>query len=564
MPTPFPSAPLSAARGHSPVDTRARFGGAFAAAFSALLLLLPQACRPAPRPEPLVWPPALERGEPAVREQLAAMKERITALESEGERGAELAAAYGQAGQALVAYEAFDVARVAFGNAAALDDGDYRWAYYRALEDLRAQDLPAAEAGFRRAVALAKDREPPFLPAEIQLCRSLRLQEKYTEMTERLWSLLKQPSLGPNGALVRFLLAEEAERIGERADAIRLLEEAVALKPQAGLAHSRLVALYEAEGDEAGAARHRPLSGDAALPLHDPLQQEILEISRASIAWVQRGESFEAAGELPEAEALYRRALELSPGQTLTAVRLARVQVRLGKAQEAIRTLEPLVTQGRPGATGASDLALAGRWLAEARFDAGDPTAALAQIDQSLALAPDEGEILAAKANLLRRRGDCAAAAPVYAQAVAALPTSGLLRVQAALCAYRLEGAAAALNLVDAGLRALPEDAPLSDAKARLLAAAPDDALRDGGAALALAQANAARQRTVDSLQTVAMALAETGRFAEASQVQAEAIQMAKTRGLDNWLAALQAEQLGYSSGRALREPWPAFLYTDG
>lgn len=555
---PAPSTPAAAA-----APQAARILGKPAMALALLLFLLPQACRGAPQAEPLAWPPALERGEPAVREQLAGMKERIATLEAAGKGGSELATAYGEAGQALVAYEAFPAARVAFGNAAALDAMDYRWAYYRALEDLRAEDLPAAEAGFRRAVELAKDREPPFLQAEIQLCRSLRLQEKYPEMTERLWSLLGNKAIGPNGALVRFLLAEEAARIGQRADAIRLLEEAVAMKPQAGLAHSRLVELYEAEGDEAGAARHRPLSGDAALPLHDPLQQAILEISRASIAWIQRGESFEAEGKLPEAEALYLRALELSPEQVLTAVRLARVQVRLGRAQDAIQTLEPVVARAPAGGTGSADLALAHRWLAEARFDAGDPAAGLAQLERGLSLAPGEGELLAAKANLLRRQGDCAGAAPAYAQAIAALPASGLLRVQSALCAYRLEGPAAALALVDAGLKALPDDAPLTDAKARLLAAAPEDALRDGAAALVLAQANAIRQQTVDSLQTLAMALAETGRFPEAGQAQAQAIQLAKTRGLEDWLAALQAEQFTYSSGRALREPWPQFLYRE-
>jgi hypothetical protein len=61
-----------------------------------------------------------------------------------------------------------------------------------------------------------------------------------------------------------------------------------------------------------------------------------------------------------------------------------------------------------------------------------------------------------------------------------------------------------------------PDDPQLRHALARLLAAAPDDQVRDGARALSLAQGLLATDSTTELGETLAMAYAEVGSFPQA------------------------------------------------
>ena len=89
---------------------------------------------------------------------------------------------------------------------------------------------------------------------------------------------------------------------------------------------------------------------------------------------------------------------------------------------------------------------------------------------------------------------------------------------------------------------------------ARILAASPHDALRDGDRALVLAQRLVAARRNSQSLETLAMALAEPGRFAEAARVQREAITLAKTSGRGD-LVRLRSNLARYEKNERCRDP---------
>ena len=102
-----------------------------------------------------------------------------------------------------------------------------------------------------------------------------------------------------------------------------------------------------------------------------------------------------------------------------------------------------------------------------------------------------------------------------------------------------------------------PAQAVFATATARLLAAAPDDRVRDGRRALAITQGAIDRGvRTVDVLETMAMAQAEVGQFSAAIMWQRDAMAAAeRVAGLG--VAGLMAGNLRlYEAGKPCRTPW--------
>ena len=76
---------------------------------------------------------------------------------------------------------------------------------------------------------------------------------------------------------------------------------------------------------------------------------------------------------------------------------------------------------------------------------------------------------------------------------------------------------AEAVRRLEEAVAALPDSLDLADTLARLLAASGAAELRNGPRALALAERLFERQPSLRQAETLAMALAETGRFAEAA-----------------------------------------------
>src|SRR6185436_12141548 len=82
------------------------------------------------------------------------------------------------------------------------------------------------------------------------------------------------------------------------------------------------------------------------------------------------------------------------------------------------------------------------------------------------------------------------------------------------------------------GMKSHPDQANFAHALARLLAAAPDDRVRDGRQALKLIDQLVKGQQSIELAETTAMALAEAGRYGEAVGVQRDALTAATSAGL--------------------------------
>jgi Tfp pilus assembly protein PilF len=106
---------------------------------------------------------------------------------------------------------------------------------------------------------------------------------------------------------------------------------------------------------------------------------------------------------------------------------------------------------------------------------------------------------------------------------------------------------------LEAGLEAIPGHPALSHTLARLLATAPDAAVRDGGEALRLAQVAYGHQRSLEHAETLAMALAEQGNFQQAAQIQTGLLMQAQQLRNPAILQRLQGNLQRYQRGEAVR-----------
>ena len=96
----------------------------------------------------------------------------------------------------------------------------------------------------------------------------------------------------------------------------------------------------------------------------------------------------------------------------------------------------------------------------------------------------------------------------------------------------------------------------IADVLARLLATAPDEAVREGAAALEIALEVFEDYRRPEFAETLAMALAEVGRFEEAVQVQSRVVTEIESRGDTSQLAKARRWLENYEAGRPVRAPW--------
>jgi tetratricopeptide (TPR) repeat protein len=259
-------------------------------------------------------------------------------------------------------------------------------------------------------------------------------------------------------------------------------------------------------------------------------------------------------GRWPEAAAHYGRAWEIDPLDHAAHLDWALALVQAGEiersAEELGRLLAAVDLQNSP---------LEGRvrlHLGQLRERSGDAAGALERYREAAALAPDLAEAHQALAGALGRAGRFGEAAAAYRRAVELAPGDAGVRFGEAMALLLGGEDAAARRRLEEGVAALPESIPLVHLLARLLATASDPAARDGERAVALARRVLEADRSLAHAETLAMALAEAGRFAEAAEVQGQVIELAEAAG--------QAERAGegrrrlalYRAETPVRSPW--------
>ena len=450
--------------------------------------------------ESVPLPPVAEL-EPAVQEHLRQSREAFESVVSRGSSDGTLGAAYGALARVFHAYELFESAEPAYRNAARLASGDATWRYLLGYLYQQAGRLEEAADQFEAAIRL----QPNWRTTAVRLGDVYLQLNRLSDAREQFQSAEATfPAVARNG-LGEIALRENRYR--EAIDHFRAVLERI---PTATAVHYSLAMAYRGAGrlDEARAQLER--RGSGTVRMADPLVDELQALVRGERLLVIQGRQLYDGGKFEAAAEMFRRALDVSPASVPARGNFGLALAQLGRLDEAVDHLQ------RAFAAAPDDIAirstLVRALLKRARYDE-----AIAVLQRILALEPDHEESAVSLAILLSNRGRFSDAIAILAKAEQRDP--GALAIATTL--------------------------------ARLLASAPDRSQRDGTRALTLAMRVYETSRTAIDAETVALALAELQRCAEAREWMERAIALAE--GSEE-IARLKGELRNYPTD-ACRRP---------
>lgn len=307
-----------------------------------------------------------------------------------------------------------------------------------------------------------------------------------------------------------------------------------------------------------------------------------LEISPNESTYTNLGIALAERGQAKLAVEQYEQALALDPDNVKTLVNLGNALLQLGRVDEAVERFRAAIEH-------APERAEAYNGMAVARWHLGEREAALADFQRAIELAPDyrdahfnlgmahfESESLGeaekwlkAAARLdsehalaqfqlglvLARQGRAAEAVPIFRQVVRLRPEDPEAELNLAKALASSDRLAEALGHYERAVELAPRSAVLASSLAWTYATHRDAAIRDG--AKAVRYAEAARALTGDddpvTLDTLAAAYAEAGRFDDALAAARRALELARAAGRDELAADVERHLEELRAGRPIR-----------
>ena len=485
--------------------------------------------------------PDLSRMHPSVREQLREAYASLRVL------GAEPGAAYGELGTLLMAGQYLDVAARCFQNAQRLAPDDFRWPYYLGHIFNSKGDLSTAVAHFEHALELS-----PTDLATLVWLGQVHIDLGQPETAEPL--LIRARSLGPNTQAVLLQLGRAAAARQDYTHAVEYLEEALTTNPTATVIYYPLAMAYRGLGDLDTAQDYLDQSGGRAgagvpVSLPDPLMAELATVLRSPQVYRDSGLRAASQGDWPEAVRQLRNAVELEPDYSITRLNLAVALNRMGDARAALAQLEAAVRLD-------PTFARAHYTMGTLFERSGRDQEAIARFALAVTQDPTLGEVHLRLADALRRTDQLEASLASYRRVLELEPEGEKARFGEALALVRLTRHHEARERLRVAMALHPAEPAFPHALARLLAASPDPAIRDGQRALDLAEALAEEHKTTAVAETMAMALAELGQFSSAAEWQRIAMSVAAEAGHPEAAQRMAASLALYQGHQPSRTPW--------
>ena len=487
--------------------------------------------------------PDLSRVSDSVRAQVEARWRPVADLQATGSAVGAAAETYGAFGMVLMAAEFPNAALPAFRNARALAGSDVRWPYYLAHLHRDAGALDDAAEAFEAARRLQPDDM-----AVLVWLGDVRLAQGDAAAAGLLFE--RALSVYPDSLSARFGLARAALMREEFAAAARGLEEILKLEPSATAAHYPLGQAYLRLGETDRAQEHLRQREAADIRPADPLMAALDGLLESAQAYETRGIEALNREDWEGAATAFRRGLEIDPAD-------AELRHRLGTALYLQGDLATARAELERAAAEAPELPQAHYSLGVLLQEAGRHREAAERFAAALRARSSYAEARLGLAHSLRRSGDPEGALAEYRQVSRMNPDLVEAAFGEAMALVVLHRWGAARGRLEQVAEAHPGDIGLSHALARLLAAAPDEHVRDGERALALVDRLASQGRTLELGETLAMALAEVGAFDRAAAVQRDLVTGAGRAGLPDVIPRLEANLRRYERGEASRMPWP-------
>jgi tetratricopeptide (TPR) repeat protein len=475
-----------------------------------------------------------------MRDAYAALQNRMQdPTASDGDLGA----ASGELGKLLMAAGYRDAAERALVNAQALARDDIRWPYYLGHLRYAKGDTANAAASFEHAL----QRRPEDVLSLIWLARTELDRGRPVEAEPRFQKAL---AAEPRSAAALLGLGQAALAKQDYARAVQLLEQASAIDAKAGAVQYSLGMAYRGVGDVVRAEAHLAQRNSIKVQLNDPLMEELDMLLETPIAFELRGKQALDRGEWAAAAADFRKGIGLAPDEPSLRHKLGTALAMSGDHAGAIQTFEYVVRRWPGFAKGQYSLgvilAASGR-----RQEAIDRFMTAVKSD------PTDVQVLLQLAETLRASGRSEASLSYYERASEVDPRLAQARFGYVMSLVRLKRYDEARDHLDRAMNVFPDQPGFAHAAARLLAAAPDDRARDGRRALAIMKGLVADRPVSTALaETMAMALAEVGQYAEAVKWQHAAIDEARKSGFPDLVPRMEERLALYERGRPCRTPW--------
>ena len=373
------------------------------------------------------------------------VRDAVLAAQSKARQAPDDPGPTGQLGILYYGHGRFTAAAVCFRRAAGLDPDPLRWWYYTALAHDKGQEVPSAIEALERALAVSE-----YAPAHVKLADLLletdpkRAEDSYRRAAE-LDGGLASAHLGLGRcALVR----------GERAAALRHIQQAVDLDPSFASAHYELAMLLRAEGRMSDALEHLRLfrQGADAPFRQDPLLMTLLRQTADTRVRTARAEALWKAGRGDEARSVVRAILETDPDRRSVHALLGVAYMRQGLYEEGADQFRQLL-EIDPNSIEAKG------HLAEALFRTGRSGEAEQLLQEAIALHPDGAANLLRMATLLAERGSDDDALELLRRAAAAQPADPRIRRQLGRVLTRLGRHEEAIEQLRAAVELDPGDA---------------------------------------------------------------------------------------------------------
>jgi tetratricopeptide (TPR) repeat protein len=156
----------------------------------------------------------------------------------------------------------------------------------------------------------------------------------------------------------------------------------------------------------------------------------------------------------------------------------------------------------------------------------------------------------------LRRLGRAKESLAQYEQVMSANPELTEAPFGHAMALVQLRRYQEARNELTEAMKSHPDEVVFAHGLARLLAAAPDERVRDGGRAMSLVQELLKQGRTLELGETMAMTLAAEGQYEQAASVQRDLMTAAEKAGLTSVVPRLAGNLKLYERREPCRTPW--------
>jgi len=486
--------------------------------------------------------PDLSHAAKPVQDQLRERYASLTLKIESGDTPAnELGNEYGEMGKLLMAAEYRDAAEPCFLNAQALVPGDARWPYYLAhLYRLRNEPEKSARF-FEKALQL----QPDHVAALVWL-GGLYLLQGRPEAAEPLFT--KALSLQPRLAAALSGLGRVALAKRDYPRAVKSLEEALTEDQSASIIHYPLAMAYRELGEMEKAEGHLRQRGHVDPAPPDPLMAELNGSLKSAVTYERLGVNALDKREWVAAAAYFRKGVELAPDNPSLRHRLGTALFLNGDARAAREQFEEVVRRS-------PDFAKARYSLGVLLITSGRLNEGVEQLLAAVKNDPDYVEARLRLAEALRQSGRMTESLSQYEEVSRIDSRNAEARFGFAMTLVRLRRYQEARDRLVEGMRAYPTHPAFARALARLLAAAPDDRVRDGRRAMAMAQQLLKERQTLDLGETMAMALAELEQYEQAAALQREVMAAARKAGRDDVVRQMSENLELYQRHRPCRTP---------